>query len=184
MRITTGTPFGVVLALAAVCLLNDISAQPLSQVSTGSCASVQVTGAPSQEKEISSLDKSREMQIRKLFRKNMSWATGHSMGTRWYKWPNSRGVKKVFGQLTEADIPVLISMICSYEDISPYAIHKGDEYAEYNSAIWVLSFFKEKAEAYVRPLYEAAQTEAEKEKWRGVLGTIEVRKIEASESKQ
>ncbi len=119
----------------------------------------------------------REVVIRKLFRENMSWETGHSMGSKWYLWPNKEGVERVFSHLTDSDIPVLIEIIRTYnESGDPPTLYD----AEFYSAGWALSLFKDKAQPYVQRLYELASTDAEKKKWEDVLKMIQIRKIEES----
>lgn len=113
----------------------------------------------------------REAEIRELLHDNLSWSFGTHSLTKPYKWPDEDDVTEVFEQLTDADIPILINIIRA--DV---AQGKGLLNAETNSAIWVLSFFKEKAKVPVLRLYhDPTISQAEKAIWKDELDAIKVR---------
>jgi hypothetical protein len=113
----------------------------------------------------------REVEIRELLHDNLSWAFGTHSLTKPYKWPDEEDVIEVFKQLTDDDIPVLINIIRA--DV---AQGKGLLNAETNSAIWVLSFFKDKAKAPVLRLYhDPSISQAERAIWKDELDAIKAR---------
>lgn len=113
----------------------------------------------------------REAEIRELLHDNLSWSFGTHSLTKPYKWPDEDDITEVFEQLTDDDISILINIIRA--DV---AQGKGLLNAETNSAIWVLSFFKEKAKEPVLRLYhDPTISQAEKAIWEDELDAIEVR---------